>query len=386
MTQPTTTPRELFEQAQKARLASCAIAESASGGRAFPEDEHHYRTCFQRDRDRVMHCSAFRRLDFKTQVFVPHAHDHQRTRLTHTLEVAQIARDLARALRLNEDLAEAVALAHDLGHPPFGHAGEAALAELMADHGCFEHNRQSLRIVDYLEHPYPDFRGLNLTRAVRECIAKHETRYDTPVSDDFDMTLSAPLEGQLVDLADEIAYTAADLDDALQLRVVDAGDLAELTLWAEAMQRVDTRWADARDVHKQIRACKEVLALLADDLIETTLSHVDSLELDSPDAARTAGHKTVAFSARMRESLSGMQEYLLTNVYTNEANTLQDRQARKLIGELFARYLSHPDLLPPRYRKRANDDGLHRVICDYIAGMTDRFCREEHARVCTPQA
>jgi dGTPase len=386
MTQPTSTPRELFEQAQQARLASYAILESASGGRASPETEHHYRTCFQRDRDRVMHCSAFRRLDFKTQVFVPHAHDHQRTRLTHTLEVAQIARDLARALRLNEDLAEAVALAHDLGHPPFGHAGEAALAERMADHGCFEHNRQSLRIVDYLEHPYPDFRGLNLSHAVRECIAKHETRYDTPVSDDFDMTLSAPLEGQLVDLADEIAYTAADLDDALQLRVVDPNDLAELTLWSEAMERVNTRWADARDVHKQIRACKEVLALLADDLIETTLSHVDSLELDSPDAARAAGHKTVAFSARMRESLSGMQEYLLTNVYTNEANTRQDQQARKLIGELFARYLSHPDLLPSRYRKRANDDGLHRVICDYIAGMTDRFCREEHARICQPRA
>jgi dGTPase len=385
MSQQTTTPRELFERAQQVRLAGYAVAEAGAGGRAFPEEPHHYRTCFQRDRDRVMHCSAFRRLDFKTQVFVPHAHDHQRTRLTHTLEVAQIARDLARALRLNEDLTEAVALAHDLGHPPFGHAGEAALADLMADHGCFEHNRQSLRIVDYLEHPYPDFRGLNLTRSVRECIAKHETRYDTPITDDFDMTLSAPLEGQLVDQADEIAYTAADLDDALQLRVLQADELANLTLWREAMDRVNLRWVDARDVHKQIRACKEVLALLADDLIETTHSHVDSLEIDSPDAARQAAHKAVAFSAHMRESLSQMQEYLFENVYTSEENTAQDRRARATIDELFARYLSHPDLLPDRYRRRANDDGLHRVICDYIAGMTDRFCREEHARICSGQ-
>ncbi|MHC4983570.1 MAG: dGTP triphosphohydrolase, partial [Planctomycetota bacterium] len=207
-----TCPRERYEAFQAERLAGCAVKERDSGGRAVAEDQHPYRTCFQRDRDRVVHCSAFRRLDFKTQVFVPHEQDHFRTRMTHTLEAAQIGRDLARALSLNEDLIEAVSLAHDLGHPPFGHAGEEALAELMAESGGFEHNRQSLRAVDYLEHPYPQFRGLTLTRVVRECLAKHESRCDSPACEEFDDGLLAPLEGQLVDLADEIAYTAADLE------------------------------------------------------------------------------------------------------------------------------------------------------------------------------
>ncbi|MFP4052249.1 MAG: deoxyguanosinetriphosphate triphosphohydrolase [Phycisphaerae bacterium] len=383
MTSDTPSPRELFETAQDARLSSAAVRERDSGGRRTPEQPHAYRTCFQRDRDRVMHCSAFRRLDFKTQVFVPHTCDHFRTRLTHTLEVAQIARDLSRAMRLNEDLAEAVALAHDLGHPPFGHAGEQALADLMADHGCFEHNRQSLRIVDYLEHPYPDFRGLNLTMAVRECIAKHETRYDTPVCEDFDTTQMAPLEGQLVDLADEIAYTAADLDDALQMRLVTAESLAGLSLWREAMCRVEARWGQARPIHKEIRCCKEVLAMLADDLIVTTAQHMEALNVDSPRAARQAGHKCVTFSSHMRENLSEMQDYLLRNVYTSEGNIRQDERAGQVIRELFAAYLSRPELLPHRYQKRSNEDGLHRVICDYIAGMTDRFCNEEYTRICS---
>ena len=191
--------------------ASYAVTETLGCERKHHEEAHGYRSCFQRDRDRVVHCTAFRRLDFKTQVFVPHQHDHFRTRMTHTLEVALIARTLGRALGLNEDLIEAVALAHDLGHSPFGHGGEEILNELMADHGGFEHNRQSLRVVDYLEHPYPNFRGLNLTNVVRECIARHETAYDTPACPDFSDDLQAPLAGQVVDAADEIAYTSADL-------------------------------------------------------------------------------------------------------------------------------------------------------------------------------
>jgi len=228
------TPREAYEARQQDYLSGCAVGEHQSGGRRHGEAPHPYRTCFQRDRDRIMHCSAFRRLDFKTQVFVPHECDHFRTRLTHTLEVAQIGRAIGRALRLNEDLIEATALAHDLGHPPFGHCGEGVLDELMADEGGFEHNRQSLRVVDYLEHPYPAFRGLNLTAAVRECLARHQTRYDTPACGDFDASLQAPLEGQVVDLADEIAYTAADLEDALAAEWIITDDLASLALWRRA--------------------------------------------------------------------------------------------------------------------------------------------------------
>src|ERR1035437_8467904 len=197
------TPRETFELAHAAWLAPFAIREGDCGGRKVPEGDHPYRTCFQRDRDRVLHCTAFRRLDFKTQVFVPHEQDHFRTRLTHTLEVAQVACTLAQALRLNEQVVHVVGLGHDLGHPPFGHCGEEALDELMAGHGGFEHNRQSLRVVDYREHPYPHFRGFNLTTAVRECLGKHRTRYDNPVSPEFDPALQGPLEGQIVDVADE---------------------------------------------------------------------------------------------------------------------------------------------------------------------------------------
>ena len=259
MSAPADAVRDAFEQRQRAWLRPGAVAEADAGGRAHAEGETPTRTCFQRDRDRVMHCAAFRRLDFKTQVFVPHEHDHVRTRLTHTLEVAQIGRDLGRSLRLNEDLIEAVALAHDLGHPPFGHTGEAALAERMATAGAFEHNRQSLRVVDYLEHPYPHFRGLNLTRAVRECLARHETRYDTPAAAEFPPGLCGPLEGQLVDLADEIAYTSADLEDALASGLIAEGDLGHVALWRRAHEAARADAPDARAIHQRIRAVKAVL-------------------------------------------------------------------------------------------------------------------------------
>lgn len=376
-----TTTREFFERLHVQQMAGYAVGEADSGGRTHDESEHPYRTCFQRDRDRIMHCSAFRRLDFKTQVFVPHEDDHFRTRLTHTLEVAQIGRDLGRALRLNEDLIEAVALAHDLGHPPFGHSGEATLAELMVDHGGFEHNRQSLRVVDYLEHPYPQFRGLNLTQAVRECIAKHETRYDHPVTKEFDLRQAAPMEGQLVDLADEIAYTAADLEDALASESVTVEQLAKLELWQRAWDIAEQRCPQARDIHKRIRATKTVIALMADDLLATTLTHVESLRIDSPHAVRDCGHKCVALSTQVREAVDAMQEFLLENVYTQGANAQRSERGGQIIRQLFTAYLSHPELLPERYRKRSHDDGVHRVICDYIAGMTDRFCLQEHGRI-----
>jgi dGTPase len=379
--------REQFEQAHSAWLASCAVREADSGGRKFPEGPHPYRTCFQRDRDRVMHCSAFRRLDFKTQVFLPHEHDHFRTRMTHTLEVAQVARTLARALRLNEDLAETVALAHDLGHSPFGHDGESVLNELMADSGGFEHNRQSLRVVDYLEHPYPQFRGLNLSQAVRECLAKHETRYDRPEGGEFDRALQAPLEGQLVDLADEIAYTSADLEDALGGGWLTAEGLSRLSLWRQAWDVAQQEFPDARAIHKQIRACKAVLAMMTDDAIRVANENLAQLRRSlgrepDLDAIRRAGRKMVAFSPPLCPGIAEVQSCLMKQVYTHPLAEEKKAPGRQMIRDLFRAFSDQPALLPPRYERRIPVDGLPRVICDYIAGMTDRYCRLEHERVC----
>lgn len=376
--------REQLELSRRQWLAPYAISEADSGGRTCPELEHAYRTCFERDRDRIIHCSAFKRLDFKTQVFVPHEHDHYRTRMTHTVEVAQIARALARALRINDDVAEAVALAHDLGHPPFGHSGEAALNDLMAEHGHFEHNRQSLRVVDYLEHPYPTFRGLNLTRVVRECLAKHTTRYDTPVCEEFDTRLLAPLEGQLVDLCDEIAYTSADLEDALAIEWLKLDELADLELWRRAWAIAQSEYPAARQIHKQIRACKAVLATMADDLLATTLTNIAQRNIASPQAVREASHKTVSFSPAVASMVREMQDFLMSHVYLHGPNADKEARCRKIIGGLFETYLRRPALLPARYQSRIDTDGLHRTICDFIAGMTDRYCLAEYARHIAP--
>jgi len=364
------------------RPASWAVTEAGGGERKYPEEAHDYRTCFQRDRDRIVHCTAFRRLDFKTQVFVPHQHDHFRTRMTHTLEVALIARTLGRALRLNEDLIEAVALAHDLGHSPFGHGGEAVLDKLMAEHGGFEHNRQSLRVVDYLEHPYPDFRGLNLTRVVRECIARHETAYDTPACSDFSDDLQAPLAGQVVDAADEIAYTSADLEDALVSGCISIAQLDDLALWRRAWQAASQRYAGAREIHLRIRACKNVLEIMASDLLETTVSGIEALGPDpSPDTVRHAGRKCARFSDTLGAAFSKLKKFLHDKVYAAGENHRRNEETRRIITDLFARYVADGSLLPERYRRRIDTEGLHRVVCDYIAGMTDRYCKARHAEI-----
>lgn len=363
-------------------LAPWAMGEDQAGQRKHAESEHPYRTALQRDRDRVVHCTAFRRLDFKTQVYVPHDHDHYRTRMTHTLEVAQIARTGGRALGLNEDLLEATALAHDLGHPPFGHGGEEALNDLMAGHGGFEHNRQSLRVVDYLEHPYPAFRGLNLTRAVRECLAKHRTRFDTPVCEDFDQDEPAPLEGQLVDLADEIAYTSADLDDSLSAGTLTAEQLQRLSLWRQAWATAEADAPGASWHHRRIRACKAVLASMMDDMLVTTAANIDAMGIRSPGDARSAAARCVCFSPATAQAVREVQQFLLETVYLGGENLVRDREGKRLISELFGAYIDKPSLLPERYLRRAETDGLQRLVCDYVAGMTDRFCRAEHRRIC----
>lgn len=381
MTNENLTSRQAYERAQEAFLASYAVGFGPEGRRGFHEPEHEYRTCFQRDRDRVIHCSAFRRLDFKTQVFVPHEHDHFRTRMTHTLEVSQVARTLARALRVNEDLAETVALAHDLGHPPFGHGGEKALDERMARHGGFEHNRQSLRIVDVLEHPYPAFRGLNLTHVVRECMARHETRYDSPSGTEFPPGMQGPLEGQLVDLADEIAYTSADLEDALAVGWITEESLAGQALWDEAMRVAAGADPGARPIHRRIRACKAVLAGMADDLLATTRANLGAAGVSSVDDVRGAGRKLVSFSAGKARDVEALQKFLETNVYCHERNLQATRNGQAVIGEVFDAYAADPSLMPARYQQRIEGDGLERVVCDYVAGMTDKYCREKREMI-----
>jgi dGTPase len=335
----------------------------------------------QTDRVRIGRCAAFRRLDFKTQVFVPHQHDHYRTRLTHTLEVAQVGRDLGRLLGLNEDLIEATALAHDLGHPPFGHAGEAVLDRLMADHGGFEHNRQSLRIVDYLEHPFPQFRGLNLTRAVRECMARHETRYDTPVCEQFPPGRLGPLEGQVVDLADEIAYTAADLEDAIHASWVQREQLTELELWNRAWQLADESCPTARDIHKEIQACRYVLEVLLQEARDETRRRLDELRPRSVDDVRDAPVRCVALPPDATSAAGQLQQFLFDNVYRHPAIQSAERRFGQMLRELFDAYVHTPDRLPGRYRRRVEQMGVHQVACDYIAGMTDRFCIAEHDRL-----
>jgi dGTPase len=347
---------------------------------------------FRIDRDRILRCTAFRRLDFKTQVFVPHEHDHVRTRLTHTLEVAQVARNLARDLDLNEDLAEAVALAHDLGHPPFGHVGEAVLDDLMRNAGQegFEHNRQSLRIVDYLEHPFPTFRGLNLAQPTRCCLAKHETRYDAPTDAEFAHLALAPLEGQVVDLADEIAYTTADLEDALVAGWLIESDLRDQPLWQRAWAFAEQHWPGARPIHKRIRANAAVLELLCSDALDQTRENLQTVHIDNPESAPS--NRTVALPEESAEQLDALQQLLLQRVYKHPVLVSQETLAEGILRDLFAHYAGKPAELPARYARRIDppppDDptggGLYRVLCDYIAGMTDRFCRAEHARLFNP--
>jgi len=370
---------------QESQLIGCALRVADSGGRKHPEAEHPYRSCYQRDRDRIIHCSAFRRLDYKTQVFVPHEHDHHRTRLTHTLEVAQIGRTLARAIGANEDVAEAVALAHDLGHPPFGHAGEAALDELMADHGRFEHNLQTLRVVDYLEQPYPDFHGLNLTNAVRCCLERRGRRPDGPAAAAAADAPQAPLEGQLVELADDIAYTSADLYDALAAGWIDLDQLGELPLWRRAWEMAAAAMPSAHTIHKRIRACRNVLAVACDDAIDQTRRQIAEMRLGSPADVQSAARRCAAFSAELAPQVDQMRQFLLERVYRHPVALGHDAEARRIIADLFRAYLASPSLLPARYRGRIDTAGPHRVACDYIAGMTDRFCRNERARVAADQ-
>ena len=376
--------RAFFEKQEREILAPYAALSSASRGRQHQEPEHTFRTAFQRDRDRVIHCTAFRRLEYKTQVFVNHEGDHYRTRLTHSLEAAQIARTMARFLRLNEDLTEAVTLSHDIGHTPFGHAGQDAMNELMAGHGGFEHNLQALRIVDYLEKRYPGYRGLNLTREVREGIFKHSPRHEDSGPDEFRDGLEPVLEAQLTDLADEIAYTNHDLEDGLTSRILELESLDEVELWRKNFRQArEDNPDETPKIHIRL-AIRLIINELVTDLLDETSRRIESASIESVDDVQRQSGRLVGFTSSVEEKKAQLKQFLFENLYRHYRVVRMAEKAKRVIGDLFAGYVANPRQLPPQVSTRIDDDGLDRVVCDYIAGMTDRFALDEHKRLFDP--
>jgi len=373
--------REMIERREAELLAPYAAHSAASLGRAHPEPEHAMRTAFQRDRDRIIHTTAFRRLEYKTQVFVNHEGDHFRTRLTHTVEVSQIARSIARALRLNEELAEAVALGHDLGHPPFGHAGETVLDGLMEGHGGFEHNLQALRIVERLERRYPAFPGLNLTWETREGIIKYLPRYKGPMPAGLSNGTAPSLEAQVVDAADEIAYNNHDLDDGLSFRLFAPEDAAECSLWGEHHRaaRRDYPGASPREIkHETIR---RIINAQVTDLVLATRGRAEALGLRDLADVRGRGHGAAGFSPAMEERNQELKRFLMERMYRNERVRRLEASARKVLTDLFNAYLGDPSRMPAHVARREAEDGRPRMVCDYVSGMTDRYAYQQHKRM-----
>jgi dGTPase len=345
-------------------LAPFAQKSGESRGRQFPEPRHAYRTEFQRDRARIIHSRAFRRLEYKTQVFLNGTGDHLRTRLTHTIEVASISRTIARALRLNEDLAETIALAHDLGHSPFGHSGEEMLAECMREHGGFEHNRQSLRVVELLENPYPKFPGLNLTLEVREGLQKNQV---------------SSLEAQIADLADEITYYSHDLDDAIDFDILNFAQLEEVDVWKVAADSVRVRYPHLREPDQHKLIIRDVIDRQVQDVIVTSAEQITSLKVQSRDDIRNQP-VLIRYGDELAEANRELRKFLYQNVYYHPRVAEVNQRACEMLRKVFESYLLDPSWLGDAATRRIESEGLHRTVCDYIAGMTDRYLMEEYAR------
>ncbi len=376
--------RQRLEDNEYRMLAPYAVKSRESRGRARPVDEHDYRTAFQRDRDRIVHTTAFRRLEYKTQVFVNYEGDHYRTRLTHTLEVAQIARTIARALSLNEDLTEAIALAHDLGHTPFGHAGEEALHELMREHGGFNHNAQSLRIVEELERRYPDFPGLNLTWEVREGIVKHTTAYDASDARDYEPDKRASLEAQVVNVADEIAYNAHDVDDGLRSGLIEPRQMARVGIWERVCAEIDASPGYLSEIDRR-RAIRILIDAEVSDVLEHSDRALRERGIESPEAARRQPLNLVNFSPEMAGWNQELRAFLLVHLYRHYRVMRMTVKAQRLVKSLYAACLEQPGQLPETTQARVREGNLRRVICDYVAGMTDRFALEEYRKLFDPE-
>ncbi len=371
-----------LEKREKLVLAPYAQFSADSRGRKYREAPPEWRTQYQRDRDRVIHSRAFRRLEYKTQVFLNGQGDHYRTRLTHTMEVAAISRNIARALQINEDLAETIALAHDLGHSPFGHKGEDVLNRLMKDHGGFEHNRHSLRIVEELEHKYPGFPGLNLTWEVREGLVKHYTSYDHPSKRKGFDAKSSSLEAQVANLADEITYYSHDLDDGLEAGLLNEKDLKKnVRVWAQAAKVVKKLHGSLDDERRRYFTIRCIIDDQVRDVVTMAEELITSAGVKSADDVRLQENPLVRYSEERRDLNIELREYLYTNLYYNPVVHKPNMRAVAMLEELFHHYLKHHKEIGEQFRKRARKLGWQRTVCDYLAGMTDRYVQIEHARV-----
>jgi dGTPase len=378
--------RENLETIEASVLAPYGMRSRDSQGRRFPEPLHPMRTAFQRDRDRIVHSSSFRRLEYKTQVFVNHEGDYYRTRLTHTIETAQITRTMAGALGLNPDLAEAVALGHDLGHTPFGHAGERVLNELMQPYGGYDHNAQSLRTVDWIERHYPNFRGLNLSFEVREGIIKHSHFHDRPAAREFDPSLYPCLEAQIVDLADEIAYLAHDADDGVKAQMLTVEELMESRLYRDAAAAARERGCggDPRLMRHQTKI--RMIDTMVTDLENSIERELETARITSVDHIRRAGRALANFSPPMSEQVRELKALMHARLYNHYRVSRMTQKAARVLARLFETYLAEPRQMPPHVQARTESDGdsVARVVADYIAGMTDRFALDEYRKLFDP--
>ena len=374
-----------IEKREEELLASYAMKSRHSKGRVHPEEEHPYRPCYQRDRDRIIHTTAFRRLEYKTQVFVNHEGDNYRTRLTHTVEVAQIARSIARALCLNEDLIETLALAHDIGHGPFGHAGEDALREMMKEHGGFDHNLQGLRVVDFLEERYPGFKGLNLTWEVREGINKHRTPFDHPDKNTaLDPEKSSLLETQVVDISDEIAYDNHDLDDGLASGLLKEEELLKIPLWEKTHRGVLKGAPALRGMLLTKQIIRSLINSQITNLIATSEKMLLEHHIRSVEDVRNSQQRFIVFDEPMASERKILKPFLMRNLYHHYRVVRMSDKAKRFVKDLFEVYLKNSEQLPPAFSNRVSQEGPHRVICDYLAGMTDRFALDEYKRFFDP--
>jgi dGTPase len=376
--------RQQLEQLEETTLAPYAAKSAESRGRQQAEDEAPYRTAFQRDRERVLHTTAFRRLQGKTQVFVVTEGDYYRTRITHTMEVAQIGRTIARSLGANEDLVEGICLAHDLGHPPFGHSGETTLDALMRDYGGFNHNQHSFRIVTELEHRYPQWLGLNLTYEFREGIAKHETDYDVATPQGYAPSLRGTLESQIASFADELAYNAHDLDDGLRAGLLNWVEVCEIG-WVQgacaAAEIADTKMFDDLVRHRVVR---KLVGLMVTALVTETSKRIEQTRVQSVNDVRQQSNVLVGFDAAASGLNKALKSFLFEKLYRHYRVIRMTSKAERVLTDLFKTYLNEPRMLPDGPRAWLGQYPLERVICNYIAGMTDRFALDEHARLFDP--
>jgi dGTPase len=380
--------RDILEAREDEYLASYAMRSSQSRGRTYPEEEHRYRTAYQRDRDRIIHTTAFRRLEYKTQVFVYSEGDHYRNRLTHSVEVAQVGRTLARSLGCNEDLTEAICLAHDLGHPPFGHVGEATLNHLMQHHGGYDHQKQTYRIITDLERRYPDHPGLNLTYEVREGVVKHDTSYDIVDASSYSPYEKGTLECQLSNLADEIAYNTSDMDDGLRSGILEPAAVARLEISQRVLASLgEDGNVDLSQAMMRHRFVRRLVGIEISDTIQATEANIKSAGIKTLGELRQQPENMANYTPEMQELNLELKQYLFKSFYRHFRVVRMATKAERLIRDLFNAYVEQPLQLPLETQQRAeeHEEGLYRVVCDYIAGMTDRYAIQEHKRLYDPE-